>query len=124
MLEITFPLLMLLAYVGLFVWAIAYICRSGWSGLRDVVSDLLGFSVAGFSVRRLACFLAVINGLLTPLHWWADWRGDDSISLAAILLSLSALVLCLFTSRALRGRFLPVAFCVIFTINHLILCKA
>lgn len=115
---------MLLVYLAIYVWAIVCIVRFGWGGLRDTIYDLSGFSLRGFSIRRLAWFLAILNGLLTPLHWWADWRGDEAIGAAAMLLSLLTIVLCFFTSRGSHGRFMPIAFSVFFTINHGLLAKA
>ena len=115
---------MLLVYLAIYVWVIACIFRFGWDGLRETVSELSGFSYRGFSVQRLAWCLTIVNGLLTPLHWWTDWRGDAAVGAAAMLLSLVTIVLCFFTSRGSHGRFMPIAFSVFFFINHGLLTKA
>ena len=118
------PSVMLLVFVALFVWAVAYIFSFGLSGLRETISDFSGFSVGGFSVRRIAYILMIFNVALTQIHWWTDWRGDGAIMSAALFLTLGTLILCFCVSRACRGRFLPFAFSVLFFINHSLLCKA
>jgi len=118
------PTLMMLVFLALLVWSIAYIFSFGWSGLREAVSEFSGFSIGGFSARRIAYLFAVFNVVLTPLHWWTDWRGDGAIMSAALFLTLGTLILCFCVSRACRGRFLPFAFSVLFFINHSLLCKA
>lgn len=128
MLEIAFPIFMILVYLGIAAWAIAYICSFGLLGLRGVFTDFSSFSVGGFSVRRIASILAyvfmVFNALLTPLHWWVDWRGDGVIMGIVAVLSLATLALGFLVSKDRHGRFLPFAFCIIFFINHSLLCKA
>jgi hypothetical protein len=118
------PSVMLLVFVALFVWAVAYIFSFGLSGLRETISDFSGFSVGGFSVRRIAYILMIFNVALTQIHWWTDWRGDGVIMDAVLFLSLTTLVLCFLTARKMRGRFLPFAYSVIIFINHSLLCKA
>ena len=128
MLDIAFVILMAFLYCALFAWAVTYIVSYGLSGLRGAISAFSGFSVGGFSARRLAYVLAyvfmIFNAVMTPLHWWVSWRGDDVIMAAVVVLSLATFALGFFVSRERRGGFLPFAISVIFFINHSLLCKA
>ncbi len=124
MLEITLPILMILVYLGLLAWAIAYICSFGLSGFRSMASEFSGYSFGGVSALRLAYYFTFISIVLTPVHWWVDWRGDSAILGIVFLLLLATLILCLFVPRLSRGRFLPVAISVILAMNHSLLCKA
>jgi len=124
MFDVAFLILVTILYLTLFVWAIAYIITFGLGGFKGMVSEFSGFSLKGFSALRLAYFFTAINAILTPLHWLADWKGDENLLAAAFLLSLTTLISCFFVPRKAIGRFLPVAFSVIITINHALLCKA
>ena len=69
MFEIAFPIFfMILVYLAILAWAIAYICSFGLSGFRVMVSEFSGCSVTGFSALRVAYYFTFINTILTPLH--------------------------------------------------------
>jgi hypothetical protein len=124
MLELLSIIFAAFVFLFLLAWAIAYICSFGFSGFRVMVSEFSGYSVNGFSALRLAYYFTFTNAMLTPLHWLADWRGDEAIMVAGLILLVATVVACCLVSRSSGGRFLPVAFSVLLAINHSFLCKA
>ncbi len=116
--------LLVAAYLALSVWSLIYIFSNGWSGLKEAARDFSSFSVRGFSARRAAYLLVVLDVVLTLIHWKARWEADGAIMLAALLLSLGTLALAFFVSKTARGRFLPFALTIVLFLNHSMLCKA
>jgi hypothetical protein len=111
-------------YLSLFIWALVYVFSFGLSGLRVAIWEFSSFSVRGFSARRTAYLLVIVDAALIPFHWGANWAHDSAIMLGALLLSLAILALSFFISKAARGRFLPFAFSIILFLYHSLLCKA
>jgi hypothetical protein len=114
------------SYLVLLIWSVIYIGFYGFVGLRDAVMvfEFSHFTIRGFSVRRLAFILTFFCVLLVPLHWWADWRGDEYVTGVSLLFTLITLPLCFFSPRTGGGRFLPFALGVIIFMLHSMLCKA
>jgi hypothetical protein len=49
----------------------------------------LRFTFSGFSAKRMAYLLVAISALLVPLHWHADYRGDEYLSSAGSALEIN-----------------------------------
>ena len=79
-------------------------------------SEHLRFSVRGFSANRMAYLLDGIGLALWPLYGRADSLGSTYVVEVALAIVIVVLLLCLFTPRPVRHRWLP------FLIGFIIFC--
>ena len=87
------------------------------------VSDRLKLRTFGFAPKRMAYLLVVINVVLWPLHLVADWRGDEYLAMAALVLTLVALALGFAAARNDKNRMLPFDVSLIMLVVHWFSCK-
>ena len=70
-------------------------------------SELLIFSVRGFSPNRMAYLLNGVALALWLLYSRADSLGSSYVGSVAFAITIVVLLLCLFTPRTVRQRWLP-----------------
>jgi hypothetical protein len=69
--------------------------------------EILKFSIRGFSPKRMAYLLVLVSALLWPLHFRADWRGEEYLGEVAFGLLIATFVLGLLIPRGNKRRLLP-----------------
>ena len=86
-------------------------------------SEHLKFAVRGFSPKRMAYMLVLISAGFWPFHFRADWRGDEYLSLLALVCMMAAFVLGYFVPRSDKKRFLPAVLGLFVLMIHWFSCK-
>ena len=85
--------------------------------------DLLKFSIRGCSPKRMAFLLVIMSALIWPLHFRADWRGDEYLAEVAFGLLIATFVLGLLIPRTDKRRLLPSLLAFLVFILHSLVCK-
>ena len=89
---------------------------------EDVMHPKLSF--AGFSPKRVSYALLLISALLLPLHALTkDYRGDEVLGTAGVLLMGVIFLLCWFIPRTDKNRFVPFVLSFFAVFGHMLLQK-
>lgn len=122
MLEILIPIIL---FVVPIVCAFVYLITRDVGELKNElrISDFSRFSVQGFSPKRMAYLLVMLSALLTPIHWWVDFRGDGYLAMVTLACFLCSLFLGFFIPKTDKFRFLPASLGVVVFLTHSLLCK-
>jgi len=85
-------------------------------------SEHFRFAVRGFSAKRMAYLLTVISVILLPLHAVADYRGDEYLTLVALVFTTAALLLGYRVPKTDPRRFYPFTLGLIVCLIHYFSC--
>jgi len=85
------------------------------------ISQHLKFSVRGFSPKRMGYLLDLVNLGFVPVHFGASCEQSEGIAISALVNVLAVFVLCWFTPRSDRHRFLPLALGLAIFLPHMLL---
>ena len=78
------------------------------------------FSVRGFSSKRMGYLLDLVSLGFVPVHLNSSCEQSEGIAGFAFIDLLAVLVLCLFTPRSDKHRFLPLAIGLLVFMLHML----
>jgi hypothetical protein len=87
------------------------------------IPEHLKFSLRGFSAKRMAFGFVFISALIWPLHFWADWKGDEYLTGVSFACMVAAFGFGYFVPRSDKLRFLPAALALLVMVVHFLSCK-
>lgn len=83
----------------------------------------LRFYARGFSAKRMAFGFVFISVVFWPLHFRADWKGDEYLTDLAFGCLVAAFGLGYLIPRTDKKRFFPAALALLVLVVHWCSCK-